>query len=72
MKYFKQYKEIGATPKEITKEEAIRTLEGYWNDDALDDIFNNDKMFRLYTPYADVWAMTNDGKIPVAGFYGIC
>lgn len=69
MTYFKQYKDE-SEKREITKEEAKRILSGWWNEDALDDIFDNDIEFRLWTPYTDVWTMTEDGKVPIAGFYG--
>lgn len=72
MKYIKQYKDIIPTPMEITKDEARSTLEGYWEEDVLEDIFTNGKMFRLYTPYAYVWTVNDDGMIPMAGYYGIC
>lgn len=72
MKYFKQYKEINATPFEITKEEARKTLEGYWIEDAVKDIFENDRQFRLFTPFSTVWTKDENGKVPMAGFYGIC
>lgn len=71
MKYFKQYKEINAIPFEITKEEARKTLEGYWIKDAINDMFENDRQFRLFTPFSTVWAMDENGNIPMAGFYGI-
>lgn len=69
MKYFKMYKEDGATAEQITKEEAMRILEGWWKKEALDEIFENGTEFRLFTPYADVWT-NKDGKVPIAGFYG--
>lgn len=71
MKYFKQYKEINAIPFEITKEEARKTLEGYWIEDAINDMFENDRQFRLFTPFSIVWTMDENGNIPMAGFYGI-
>lgn len=71
MKYFKQYKEINAIPFEITKEEARKTLEGYWIEDAVNDIFENDRQFRLFTSFSTVWTMDENGKVPMAGFYGI-
>ena len=70
-KYFKQYKEAGAKPEEVTKEEARRTLERWWQDEALNDIFENDRGFRLYTPFSEVWTMDDDGTVPEAGYYGI-
>ena len=72
MRYYKQYKEINATPFEITKEEARKTLEGYWIEDAVNDIFENDRQFRLFTSFSTVWTMDENGKVPMAGFYGIC
>lgn len=71
MRYYKQYKEINATPFEIAKEEARKTLEGYWIKDAVKDIFENDRQFRLFTPFSTVWTMDENGNIPMAGFYGI-
>ena len=70
MKYLTKMKGVKDV-QEITKEEARKHLSGFWRKDALDDIFKNDKAFRLYTPYRDIWTMTDDGKVPVAGFYGI-
>lgn len=71
MKYFKQYKEVNAIPFEITKEEARKTLKGYWIEDAVNDIFENNRQFRLFTPFSTVWTMDENGKVPMAGFYGI-
>lgn len=72
MTYWKMYKEDGATSFEITKDEAKRTLEGYWDEGALNDIFENEKPFRLYTPFAEVETKTENGMMPMAGFYGVC
>ena len=69
MRYFKQYKGEDAV-KEITKDEARQSLEGYWKAEALEDVFSNDKAFRLFTPYANIWTQTEDGAVPMAGFYG--
>lgn len=68
MKYYKMYKETGEC-FEITKEEAKSTLEGWWDQKALDEIFDNDKSFRLYTPVSDVWT-SQDGMVPMPGLYG--
>lgn len=70
MKYFRCYKESGAEPREVPRDEARRLLEGWWKKKSLDDIFDNGKCFRLYTPYVEVWTDDN-GKIPMVGFYGI-
>ena len=69
MKYFKRFKGEDEV-MEITKEQARNTLDGYWKDECLDEIFENDKSFRLYTPYSEVWTMTEDGAVMMAGFYG--
>ena len=71
MRYFKRYKEPDAKAVEVTKEEAKRTLEGWWKQEALDDIFDAGKPFRLFTPYSEVWTKTDDGLVPMAGFYGV-
>ena len=71
MRYFKEYKKDGATAFEITKEKARQTLEGYWKEEALDDIFNNEKPFRLFTPFSYVWTQTEDGLVPQPGFFGV-
>lgn len=71
MKYMKQYKEIGAKPFEIPKEEARLGLCGYWVEEALDDIFDNERAFRLFTPVAEYWTVDEEGLVPMAGFYGI-
>ena len=70
MKYFLQYKDSDQIA-EIPKSEAKRHLEGCWKQDWLDDIFENDICFRLYTPYVDVWTEDDQGRVPIAGFYGI-
>lgn len=71
MKYIKYYK--GTTqPFEITKEEAKSTLAGHWKPEFLDDIFDNEKVFRLDTPYSTVETRTDYGATPIPGFYGVC
>lgn len=70
-KYFKQYKGTQFAPQEVTKETARETLEGYYKKEALDDIFDNDRGFRLETSYSIVWTKNDEGQVPMAGFYGI-
>ena len=70
MKYFKQYKD-GSEAREITKEEARQTLDGHWKPEVLDDIFDNEKGFRLWTPFSIVWTKTENGLVPIGGFYGV-
>lgn len=72
MKYIKYYTTT-SQPFEITKSEARKTLDGYWKAEALNDIFDNEKMFRLYTPFSVVETQSDDGLVVVqAGFLGIC
>lgn len=76
VRYYKKYKDMDAKAFEITKAEARQTLDGYWDKDSLDHIFNDEVGFRLYTPYAEVWSTHTDAdgrtRIAMAGFYGIC
>ena len=72
MKYFKRYKNKEVNEHfEVTEEQARLTLEGYWKEDFLDDIFKNKKQFRLYTPFAYIWTVEN-GMMPMPGFFGVC
>ena len=57
--------------KQITKEEARYFLKGAYVEEAVDDIIDNNKSFRLRTPYRDIWTVTDDRRTPMAGFYGI-
>ena len=70
MRYFKRFKEINAKTIEITKERAYELLSGYWNKDMLEDIFTNERSFRLYTPFSVIWTKDENGRTPMAGFYG--
>lgn len=71
MKYFtKMHTEH--EPMQITKEEARHFLEYAYIKTAVDDVIDNEKAFRLWTPFRDVWTMTEDDMIPMAGFYGVC
>ena len=64
MKYFKQYKGKDEV-MEITKEQARNTLDGYWKDEFLNEIFVKEKKFRLSTNMSYVWT---DGVV-VDGWY---
>lgn len=70
MEYFKLY-EGEREPMQITKQEAKDALDGWWKEDFLSDIFEQEKVFRLYTPYCKVWSVSEDGLMPMAGFYGV-
>ena len=54
MRYFKQFKGKDEI-MEITKEQARNTLDGYWKNEWLDDIFDKEKEFRLSTNFSYVW-----------------
>lgn len=71
MKYMKQFKD-GSGAFEVTKEKARWSLEGNWKKDFLDDVFANGKSFRLFTSFAEIWTVSDDGLVPEAGFYGVC
>ena len=69
MRYFKQFKGNDEVI-EVTKEEAREKLEGNWQDEFLDEIFGQEKQFRLQTPFSEFWTMTEDGEVPQEGVYG--
>lgn len=73
MKYFSRMKTEDEVNEitEITKEEAMEKLSGYWKQEAIEEIFSNDLAFRLYTPYREIWTESDDGLVPIAGYYGI-
>ena len=71
MKYWKMFKDGRCKVVEITKEEAKKTLTGYWDKKFLNDIFKNDKAFQLDTPYSIIWTENEFGLVPMAGFYGV-
>ena len=71
MTYLKQFRDGRETVTEITKEQARRYLEGYWKPKFLDDIFSNDRAFRLWTPFSIIWTKDDNGLIPMAGFMGV-
>lgn len=55
---------------ELSKEEAKSKLEGCYRQEFLDEIFDSEIGFRLYTPYRDIWTQDDKGRVPIAGFYG--
>lgn len=69
IRYYLQYKGEDEFT-EITKERAKEMLSGWWKEDFLNDVFDNDKAFRLYTSFIEIWTC-KDGLIPQAGYYGI-
>lgn len=75
MRYFKRDKKVVAETVEIKKEEAYTLLNKNWDIDNMDilrKIFANEISFRLSTPHSVIWTMDKDGKVLMAGFYGIC
>lgn len=57
--------------EELTKERARFLLEGCYKKEAVDDIFENGKAFRLETMTRIIWTKNDDGQVPMPGFYGI-
>lgn len=70
MKYFSQVKGEEKI-EELTKERARFLLEGCYIKEAVDDVMDNNKGFRLQTMTRVIWTQTDDGLVPIAGFYGI-
>ena len=57
--------------QEISKERAQELLENCYQKKAVRDWFKNEKVFRLQTPVREIWTKTDDGLIPMPGFYGV-
>ena len=72
MRYFRRDIGNGSKAIEITKAEARGSLTGYWQEKVLDEIFCYEYSFRLNTPHSVIWTKDEEGKVPMAGFYGIC
>lgn len=70
MKYFTM-RHGEKEPMQITKDKAEWFLGGCYKKEAVRDIFENDREFRLRTPYRVIWTETEDGLVPVPGFEGI-
>ena len=62
MRYFAKIKTSDVI-RQIPKEEARRILTGYWTEGCLRDIFDNDRPFRLWTSFSEVWTKDADGKV---------
>lgn len=58
--------------KEISKDRAKFLLEGAYYKYFVKDILKNGKSFRLQTPWREIWTESDDGKVPMPGFYGVC
>lgn len=56
--------------KELTADEARRLLEGFYKQKFVRDLFKNGTAFRLFTRYREIWTVDEQGRVPVAGFYG--
>ena len=71
MKYYK-LNNNEVEPMQITKEEARYFLGGYYKKSFVDEVIEGEQVFRLKTPYAEIWTKTDDGLVPMPGFYGVC
>lgn len=60
------------TTSEITKEQARFYLEGAYIKEHVSYVIDEEKSFRLKTPYRVIWTKTDNGLVPMAGFYGVC
>lgn len=69
MKYFSQ---VNTEVEELSEERARELLERCYIKDAVDDLFDNHRAFRLNTMTRTIWTETEDGLVPIAGFYGVC
>lgn len=62
MTYYTKIKGSDAV-RQVKKEEARRLLTGYWTEGCLRDIFGNDRMFRLWTTFSEVWSKDAEGNV---------
>lgn len=58
------------TVEELTKEQVFCKLDGYYKRKFVKEILDKEQGFRLFTPYRIIWTQTDDGLVPIAGFYG--
>jgi len=71
MKYLsRRYTE--ETAETISKEDARFYLTGNYKEGFVNAILDNNKAFRLYTPYREIWTVDDNGMTPMAGFCGVC
>lgn len=57
--------------EELTKERTRFLLKGCYKEEAVDDLIDNEKGFYLRTMTRDIWTETEDGLVPLPGFYGV-
>lgn len=69
MRYFSVILETGEE-QELTAERARFCLKGQYKDDFVDEIIDKKQGFRLRTAYREIWTKTDDGLVPIAGWYG--
>lgn len=56
--------------EELTKEQVFCKLDGHYKRKFVKDLIDNEKSFRLFTPYREIWTKTDEGLVPMPGFYG--
>lgn len=54
MNYYFKYKAENEV-EQISKERAKEMLTGWWKDEYLNDLFENNKPFRSWTAFVEVW-----------------
>ena len=57
--------------KELTAEEAMDYLMSTYKKNEVKRLFKESISFRLITPYREIWTKDDQGRVPMAGFYGI-
>ena len=57
--------------EELSKEKARNLLAECYKEEAVDEIIDNEKAFRLETMTRVIWT-EKDGLAPMAGLYGVC
>lgn len=69
MRYLSVILETGKQ-EELTAERARFCLKGMYNEAFVDELIDKGQGFRLRTAYRDIWTETDDGLVPIAGWYG--
>ena len=70
MKYFAST--VDGVTEEVSADKARFILEGRYRKDCVDDLFDNEKSFRLQGLLRTVWTETEDHLSPIPGFFGVC
>lgn len=58
--------------EEVTKERAKFILEGCYKSEAVKDIIDKEKAFRLRIMTGEIYTEDEYGRVPMPGFFGVC